>query len=360
MRIGLLNVNKKYVRLIDFDGSRRNNFTVIRILFAWLVLYGHSFAIEKNHGIIDPLTIIFQGSTWIGAIAVNGFFMISGFLVTASLVRRGFVEYFISRSLRIYPALIICVFVSVFVIGPLSTDLHVVEYLSTLATYKYLANALAFLRMQWCLPGVFENNVRTAVNGSLWTLTVEVRCYLLLAVIGLVGTFRKNAVSNLVILGLFICGILLYKEMPLIGINEKWSRLALYFLIGIVIYVNRSHIIIDMRIAVFCFLLMYLSFGKPWFVYTFPLAFSYFVLFLAYGIHYLNIDKYIGDISYGMYIYAWPIQQSVAKWFPSLGPAGNILLSSMVVSGIAYLSWHYVERPALMSKPQLKGSKSRG
>lgn len=98
---------------------------------------------------------MFQGSVWIGAIAVNGFFAISGFLVAASLVRRGVVDYMISRALRIFPALIICVFVSVFIIGPLFTTLPLSDYFSHPKTWDYLGNALGVLTMEWKLPGVF-------------------------------------------------------------------------------------------------------------------------------------------------------------------------------------------------------------
>lgn len=222
-----VNLNRTYVKLIDFDENRNNNFTLIRIFFAWLVLYGHSYAIEKSHGIVDPLNTIFKGSIWIGAIAVNGFFVISGFLVAASFVRRGLLNYLLSRFLRIYPALIVCVFFTVFILGPSLTNIDTVEYFKASKTYQYLLNALAFLRMQWYLPGVFENNATSGINGSLWTLTVEVRCYLILAVLGLFGVFRKNLISNFVIFFIYIFAMFFYNKIPLIGINEKWARLGL-------------------------------------------------------------------------------------------------------------------------------------
>ena len=115
----LLLLERNTSTLADYDGSRHNNFTILRIVLAWSVLYGHSFVVQKTEGIRDPLAALFQGSAWIGEIAVNGFFSISGFLVAASFVRRGVVDYLLSRALRIFPALIVCVFISVFVLGPL-------------------------------------------------------------------------------------------------------------------------------------------------------------------------------------------------------------------------------------------------
>lgn len=109
------------VVLKDFDGNRHNNFTSLRIILAWLVLYGHSYAFQNTSAIKDPLNHIFQDSIWIGTFAVNGFFAISGFLVTASIIRRGFLDYAISRVLRIFPALIVCMLFTVFVLGTLLT-----------------------------------------------------------------------------------------------------------------------------------------------------------------------------------------------------------------------------------------------
>ena len=103
-----------------------------------------------------------------------GFFAISGFLVTASLLKRGLVDYTISRALRIYPALAVCVFATVFILGPALTRLSLSEYFSHPTTWNFLTNALLFMNMVWTLPGVFESNVLPAVNGSLWTLPVEV------------------------------------------------------------------------------------------------------------------------------------------------------------------------------------------
>lgn len=342
------------IRLIDFDGNRDNNFTLIRIFFAWLVLYGHSFAIQKVPGIRDPLNALFQGSIWVGEIAVDGFFAISGFLVAASFVRRGILDYSISRILRIYPALLTCVLVSIFFIGVLFSTLTVVEYLSAKETYNYLNNALAFKKMQWTLPGVFEENIRNSVNGSLWTLTVEVRCYLLLAILGVLGFFRNRVVSNIGIGILLFIGVFYYSEIPLIGSNPRWSRLGLFFLIGACLYINRDKVIMDKKIALAAAVAMFSSFGKDWFDYVFPISFSYLIFYCAYATKQVSsIDRKFGDISYGLYIYAWPIQQAIAHSFPDGNAYTNMALSTLVVSVIAYLSWHFIESPILSKKQQV-------
>jgi len=346
-------LNKKYIKLIDFDGIRKNNFTAIRIFFAWLVLYGHSYAIEKSHGIVDPLNALFKGSTWIGAIAVNGFFVISGYLVAGSFAKRGFFNFIISRSLRIYPALIFCILFSIFFIGPIFTELEIDKYFNSKITWHYFRNMLAALEMKWYLPGVFEKNSFPSINGSLWSLTVEVRCYVILACLGLASVFKNRFTLNFSIVSIFTLGIFFYDQFPLIGSNNRYLRPSMYFLIGVLFYSNRKNIVIDTKILIFCTILMFISFGKKWFDYSFPLAFSYSIFYIAYNTRYLEIDKYIGDLSYGIYIFSWPIQQSVAQLFPIIGPIGNTIISTFLVMIMAYLSWHYIEKPTLSLKHKL-------
>jgi peptidoglycan/LPS O-acetylase OafA/YrhL len=204
------------------------------------VLYGHSFAIQPFPGIQDPLKVIFQGSTWIGAIAVNGFFAISGFLVAASLIKRGIVDYFISRILRIFPALIVCVSVSVFILGPLLTTLSMNDYFSHPKTWNYLGNALGILKMEWVLSGVFAENARHSMNGSLWSLTVETRCYLLLGALTYLGFRANKLIGNLLILTILAVGFISFETIPLVGDIPKWSRPTLYFAIGVLLYRQRA------------------------------------------------------------------------------------------------------------------------
>lgn len=343
-------------RLIDHDGRRDNNLTLIRLVFAWLVLWGHSFAIQPSEGIRDPLTRIFEGSTWIGAIAVDGFFVISGFLVCASLVKRGAADYTVSRSLRIFPALVVCVFVSTFVLGPALTTLPLTEYLSHEETWAYLRNALAYFGMLWELPGVFQDNKWQSVNGSLWTLTVEVRCYILLAIAGALNLLKYRATANVIMLALLALGFYYFDAIPLMSGNERWARPALYFLIGVAFYMNRDQIILDMRLALAAAILAYASFGEPWFQYAFPLCLSYLIFYVAYAIKHFDLDTTVGDMSYGVYIYAWPTQQCIATLFPQASPYLAALLSTLIVVTLAQLSWRFIEKPALSLKPRFMRS----
>lgn len=336
--------------LKDFDGRRDNNFTAIRLLLAWAVLYGHSFPLQSIKGIADPLNLLWQGSTWVGAIAVDGFFAISGFLVTASLLKRGAIDYGFSRLLRVLPGLTVCVLLSAFVLGPMVTKLPLADYFTHPQPLKYLLNALAFPQTQWHLPGVFEDNPRHAVNGSLWTLTVEVRCYLLLMLASLFAVFRTRVLTNTLLLATLLFGVWFFSDIPLLGHNSRWARPSLYFLLGVAAYTNRDFILISHRLALLALILAAASMGEKWFAYVFPVCLTYLLFYIAYGVRHLNVDQYLGDISYGVYIYAWPVQQVVASHLPGDRPYLHTLIASVIVAIIAYGSWRFIEKPALEFK----------
>ncbi len=345
--------SRSTLRLIDFDGNRCNNFTLIRLVFAWAVLYGHSYAIQTADGYSDPLNRLFAGSTWVGAIAVEGFFAISGFLVTASLIKRDAIDYIISRSLRIVPGLTVCVCICVFLLGPMASELPINDYFDSLQTFTYLRNSLGFIPMQWELPGVFVDNTNTAVNGSLWTLNVEVYCYVLLLVMGTFALVKYPATANVFLVALFLLSLEFYPNLPLIGINEAWARPSLYFLLGVFFYVNRRYIVLHWALAIISLVLCLVSFGKSWYQYVFPLAFVYLLFYTAYATKHIDLDRSLGDISFGFYIYAWPTQQVIASSLPSASPYVNTLIATVITGALAWVSWTYVEKPALSLKQWL-------
>ena len=335
-----------------FDGNRRNNFTALRILFAWMVLFGHSFPVT-GHGELNPLRDFFQRSTWIGEVAVGGFFIISGFLVTASFQRRGIRDYTVSRVLRIYPALALCVLLTVFLLGPLLTSLDAAAYLSSPGTWDYLRNITALFPMDYRLPGLFETLPRPGVNGSLWTLTVEVSCYILLGLAGVLGLLQSRGLANLVCLAVLAFGLHHFTSLPLVGRAPGWATPALHFLVGIAFYVNRAAIPVDGRLAVVAAALWYVALGEPWFHWVAAPAFAYLIFFLAYGTPHLDIDGRLGDPSYGIYIYAWPVQQTLVQLFPEEGPYFNAAVATVLVFALAMLSWRLLERPALGLKARV-------
>ena len=163
----------------------RNHFHLLRLAAALLVLFAHCFHLLDRAG-DEPIGRWFLRLD-ASLLGVTMFFFISGFLVARSWDTRGNLpEFLVARALRIAPALWLALGVTVFVLGPLFTTLPLPAYFSDPATWKYLA-LNAVLRTQYLLPGVFESNPLPGVNGSLWTIPLEVTLYLILGVVGWAG-----------------------------------------------------------------------------------------------------------------------------------------------------------------------------
>ena len=178
------------MRLIQKADSKENNFHFLRFLAAALVIFSHSYPLSGSK--FEPFAWLVQYNTF-GGLAVNIFFLISGFLITKSwLDNPNIFQFSMKRILRIMPAFIVAIFFSVFVVGPLVTNLSFKEYIVHPFTKLYLMNVFMF-PIHYNLPGVFVNNpYPNAVNGSLWSLPVELIMYGLVAVLGLLRVFSKS------------------------------------------------------------------------------------------------------------------------------------------------------------------------
>ena len=169
-------------------GRRENSLDLLRLIAASLVILGHSSAIVGSG--IDPMAK-WNGSVYSGLFALHIFFFISGLLVTNSFLHKPDIgRWMFSRILRIIPALCVCLILTTFVLGSLSTTLPVKQYLTDHGTWDYFLGNLFLLRTRFFLPGVFAGNVDKAMNGPLWSLYLEVRLYLCAAV--LLWTFRER------------------------------------------------------------------------------------------------------------------------------------------------------------------------
>jgi len=195
-------------RLIKVRGSRTNHFDVIRLIASILVVFSHSF--NLSHGKVlgkqyEPLMQLSRGKITLGGIAVLVFFVISGFLITASFDKdKNLLSFFRKRCLRIYPGLIVVVILTAFVLGPLMTELPLWDYFKNPETYSYLLNNIGFIRYQDFLPGVFQYNiVPNYINGSLWTLKYELLCYISTALLGYLGFLKFRHLGFLFIFSSF-------------------------------------------------------------------------------------------------------------------------------------------------------------
>lgn len=339
-------------RLSDFDGNHQNNFTALRLLFAWMVLFTHSFAIV-NPQVIDPISARIMPWHWLGGIAVGGFFAISGFLVTASFVQRGAGTFVASRALRLFPCVIVYSLVMIFLLGPFAARVDFQTYWRA-EPWANMWNALLW-RWEHNLPYVFDANpMKGSTNGSAWTLPIELRCYIGVLFLGLAGAFKERRTANFALLLLLVTVAMNRKELPFFPEGERAVEPIFFFLVGGLAWVNRAHIPMSALLAA-------VALAAPVaaavlkipavFEWAFIVGFTYVILFAAYCLPHLNVDRF-GDISYGLYLYAWPIQQLV--WHPGQGGLRNAAYATAIVVPIAYLSWRLVEKPALGLRKSLQ------
>jgi peptidoglycan/LPS O-acetylase OafA/YrhL len=323
---------------------RDNNFDTMRLAAALAVVLSHSFPISYGSGAPDPLNAITDYQISLGALAVAVFFIISGYLITGSFDRQNPKRFVVSRALRLLPGLAAVLLVLTFIAGPILTATSLSEYFHSSDTYRFLLINFTLTDFSGVLPGVFDGNpFPHAVNGSLWTLRYEAECYLLVLVFGLVGILNR-----------YVLLALLAAILGKVGYGGDDYRLSFYayFLAGAVFYSWQFPLrwYYALGAAVLCLLTLWCG-AIRWAI---PTAFAYLVLYigLASTIRMPRVTRW-GDLSYGVYVWAFPIQQSVtlvlgtwATWY------FNVTIAVPIILGIAYLSWRFVEGPALSLKPR--------
>ena len=342
-----------------------NNFDALRLSFAVLVLFSHSYALL---GRPDEFFVRLLGYDDGGGFAVAGFFVISGFLVGRSALSSDLRRYAAGRVLRIVPALAVVSILSVLVLGPLTTQLSLVEYFSRSATWSYLNNALIF-PLRFVLPEVFAGNPMQAVNGSLWTLPIETAMYIGLPPLVAAGLLSRAgiavmfaAVSAGLYLGTASWGLSWDNPGPSPIYNVPLFhllKLGFFFVAGGFLCVHRGRVPLSPVLAAVVLILWAVLHHTLAGLLAWYLGLPYLVFFVAFQEGRLRafFAKH-GDLSYGVYLYAFPVQQSVVYALGAqLGIASLTLASLVPTLVLAYCSWHLVERPALTWKARWSGPK---
>jgi len=180
--------------LADVFVGKSNNLTFIRLMAALSVIYGHTTAIVP--GATPDWVVVTTGYAFIGGVAVDLFFLVSGFLVTASILNSGVKNYVVSRVLRIYPALWVNLIIVTFVLGGIVTTLPLSEYLVNREVWTYFKGLAFTYQGGFFLPGVFAQNADKAVNGSIWSVIIEVWLYIVVLGLYLFGVMRSRALFN--------------------------------------------------------------------------------------------------------------------------------------------------------------------
>jgi peptidoglycan/LPS O-acetylase OafA/YrhL len=294
----------------------------------------------------------------LGGFAVLVFFTISGYLVTNSwLVDPNVFRFSARRALRIWPAYTAVVLISAYLLGTWVSDMSWDQYLKSQETASYLSNI--WLVGKGSLPGVFTDNpIPRAVNGSLWTIPFEIQCYVLLAICGVIGLLKVRA------LWLFLIAVAVVWYQVRFGpdFHADWKlkrEMVIYFLVGSAVCMLQPHWInrrwpIGLALATVA--------GMLWLTGYKYLAFLTAVPYLTIivGRSSTPVIKHLGhwgDPSYGLYLFAYPIQQTIIHWlWPEFGFVPTLCMAALATLLVAYLSWHTIEKHALRLKPHKAGT----
>lgn len=341
--------------------GRDNNFHLMRFVAAALVLVSHTWPLTGTPG--EPLEAVAGFS--FGHLGVDIFFVVSGFLVTASLFARRSVGSFVrARALRILPALVVSAFGCALVIGPLVTHLPLAEYFARSGTWSYaLRNSTTWpWGVQWGLPGVFPHNPGgSAVNGVLWSLPWEITMYAGLAALGVLAVGRTPRLTPRGVGWTLLVTAVVVSVAQ--GVNEAFSlstrfevvqglRLLALFTTAGSVYVFRDRIPLAFPWFAVALALLVTSarvHGLPFTLY--PVTLVYVVLWLAYApAGALRLANRSGDYSYGFYLWQFPIEQWIVETHPGIGQWRLLVLAFPIATALAAASWYLVESPMLALK----------
>ena len=337
-----------------------NGFSGLRLALALAVVVSHAFSVTSGNALDEPLARA-TGFT-LGEHAVNGFFAVSGFLVAMSFDRRGLVDYLISRTLRILPGLVAATLAVALVLGAAMSTLPLGEYLRDGGVWRFVRGTLTTFKSNASLPGVFADNPYRSPLGTVWTLKYEVLCYLGVVVAGLLGALRRRWVTPLVVAGFALALLVADAMRPDLPKGlETALRLPLIFAVGAALYsgreVARLSVVPLAILGLACLLARHGPFYRT-------------LLFVAegYGTIWLGLSPWLArkafdpkaDLSYGIYLYGWPLQQSLHALWPGVSALPLVLPALALTFPVAVASWYAIERPALRLKTRTLGRRTLG
>jgi peptidoglycan/LPS O-acetylase OafA/YrhL len=334
-------------RVCPESSMRTNWIDAARLFLALSVIFSHSYPLTGF--VNDPLMDLTAGQLSFGAVGVSVFFIFSGFLIVKSWLNcDNMREYFQRRVLRIHPGFIVAMMVSMVLAACSSAsvrqfwrELPHKEFFTSLFTLHFgsLEN----------LSSTFPGNPWPGVNGSLWTIPIEFAAYTMVAVYGLFALYRFRWVA----VALLFAILANYERKALFGKNPNsdWG-LSCLFAFGAAFYIFRDIIPRSRMLMIGCLVVMGLgSLKSPWLNVVYPIAMPYVVFYFAMREVYpiLAWTKKM-DLSYGTYLYAFVVQQSLVYWLRIRNPWVLFVAASIATLPLAALSWFLVEKPCLRLK----------
>jgi peptidoglycan/LPS O-acetylase OafA/YrhL len=336
----------------EFREGHDNFFTPLRLLFASLVVLGHAFVIGLREAGTEPH--VFHHYTF-SYLAVNLFFIASGFLVTKSMVYRGDTPSFVSaRALRIFPALIVHVLFVMFIIGPLATKASLSDFFTDPDWFLQPLKVLTFFDTDMSMPRIFEANGEQLGSGTLWTLRYEVIAYIGTLAVFSLGLLRKKWMVLLQFVLPSIGWLIgsrfgLFDNLP--ATVENLFRFGIAYGLGATICAYRERLKFSWITFAALIVLSFLTRETP----VVEVIMNMILAWVIFRIAYMRLPKFdwmqrIPDLSYGIYIYHWCVLQLIFYWLPDLSVFELFTLSVPPTIILAALSWYVIEKPALRSK----------
>lgn len=357
------------ISLSEAMGGHSNSLGFIRLVMAVLVIFDHAFPLG-GYG-VDPFYTLTRGQASLGSIAVAGFFAISGYLIAKSGMSADVLQFLWRRFLRIFPAYWVVLIFTAAIVGPI---LWVIGG-QALATYFRLApnGPLFYFTGNWTLSihtyGIYDILTNTtpygrsihgsAFNGSIWTLVYEWGCYLLIAVLVVSGVLLRAKVIVPIITGFLVAAQVIFMTSPgkiitiLPLINDQYRvSLTLTFMYGACLAVYSKKVPYTNALGILSGVVMLYTMRYGGFALLGTAAGAYFILYLGArlprALHRVGAKN---DYSYGVYIYGFLVEQVLAffglyKW----GYLPYTLISVVISLGMAWLSWHGIEKWAMSLK----------
>ncbi|MFJ4096999.1 acyltransferase family protein [Kitasatospora sp. NPDC089913] len=354
--------------------GRENGFGLLRLLLALSVIFAHAMPLGVRRGSIGAHWS--GGQVELGGLAVAGFFVLSGLLITRSGLRLTPARFLWNRAIRIMPGLWVCLLVTAFVVAPLvARREHLLDGFWThpQGPWRYVMANWSIGTGQPGISGLLTHNADAGFNGSLWSLVYEVLCYLAVAALAALGVLHR---ARWVVLGTVVA---LYCFMVYLAIDgpglrspiyiptgfENWRLpflgtvgtdkllpLGLLFGLGAVAELYKKSLRMNGILALLAFALLVGSARYGGFYLVGLPALAYLLIWLAcFMPRPLTRVGSKADLSYGVYIYAFPIQQGLALWHVQRhGYAVYTGASVVLALAAAVLSWYLVEKPALKLK----------
>jgi len=342
--------------MVQLPTRQANNFDLLRILFAWFVIVSHSYVLNGD-GATDPLFVATNSTFLFSFIGVKGFFIISGYLIFKSMVvSTSIFEYLVKRVLRIFPALAVVLLVTLAAVYFIYPN-NMPPFFSNKEVYAYFLGNIILFKPHFFISGIFAGLPSSAINGSLWTIEYEFFFYLFILLFFYFRSNKKILKALLVIVvALFLMVRLAFYDwtvqthffIPL----EPLFDLGPYFLMGSLLscFDFDTMPAKNALAAVLSLVLVasvYFKIGHTVVYFTLPFLVIYVgkqTSKLATWVH-----TTMGDPSYGIYLYAFPLQQLIIYWYR---PSTLVLFVASTIGAFVfgYLSWIFIEKKALALK----------